>query len=133
MDAIGPWPGPPPGRAPVTVRPVPRTTLRLVVPSPDGTRVLARPNGLAGWVLPRIAVDAPFDTWNDETGTVAAAAVGAPVVHARPLADGAWVVRPDGRIPAAGATWIAEHELDRLGADADVARAWFVHGADDGA
>ncbi len=102
-----------------------RTTLRLVVPSPDGRRVLARPNGLAGWALPQIAVDAPFRGW-DESATAAASAVLATTVEpGEPITDGAWIVRVE-RIGAAGNTWIGEHELDRLGSDAGVARAWFA-------
>lgn len=105
--------------------PTRRGPLRLVVPSPDGRRVLARPNGLAGWALPQVAVDLPFSAWDETTVAAASALLGAPVEPDTPVGDGAWVVRVE-RVGAAGNTWIGEHETERLGTDAGVARAWFA-------
>jgi hypothetical protein len=98
--------------------------VRLVVPSPDGSRVMARPNGLAGWTLPTVAVDLPFDRWDDEVTGRAAGVVGAPIVVGARVSDDTWVVRATGRVPSAGRTWIGMSEVDRLGADAPVVRAW---------
>lgn len=101
-----------------------RRVLRLVVASPDGTRVLARPNGLAGWTLPSIAVEAPFAGWNAAILAAAAAVVGGAVDPVEPVAGvaGAWTMRATGRIAAAGITWIGADELARLGHDASAAR-----------
>lgn len=109
-----------------------RRTVRLVVPSPDGRRVLARPNGLAGWTLPTIAVDVPFEEWDDGASSAAARSIGAPVEPIQRLGPLAWALRAQDRIPAAGATWIDEAGADRLGVDAAVARAWFSHAEDHG-
>ena len=100
--------------------------VRLVVPSPDGSRVMARPNGLAGWTLPTMAVDLPFERWDDDVTERAARVVGAPIVVGARVARDTWVVRATGRVPAAGRTWIGMSEIDRLGADAQVVRAWSV-------
>lgn len=102
-----------------------RGPLRLVVPSPDGRRVLARPNGLAGWALPQVAVELPFTAWDDSTSAAAAALLGVPVEPDAPVDDRAWAVRVE-RVGAAGNTWIGEDEVARLGTDAAVARAWFA-------
>ncbi|HEX4903242.1 MAG TPA: hypothetical protein VFV42_10570, partial [Acidimicrobiales bacterium] len=67
--------------------------LRLLVPSPDGTRVLARPNGLAGWALPVIPA---ADGWTDELEAGAGRVVGAPVRAVRELEPGVWEVEPLG-------------------------------------
>ena len=102
-----------------------RSTVRLVVPSPDGRRVLARPNGLAGWALPQIAVDLPFDGWHQRELDAASALLGTSVVPDAPLDERAWVVRAE-RVGAAGNTWIGEDEVDRFGNDAGVVRRWFA-------
>lgn len=102
-----------------------RSTLRLVVPSPDGRRVLARPNGLAGWALPQLAVEVPFERWDDDDLAAAARLLRATVEPVGPVGETAWVVRAE-RIGAAGNTWIGEHEVDRLGNDAAIARRWFA-------
>lgn len=101
-----------------------RRVLRLVVASPDGTRVLARPNGLAGWTLPSIAVESPFGGWDATTLAAAAAAVGGAVEPVEPVAGvaDAWAMQATGRIAAVGITWIGVDELARLGHDAAVAR-----------
>lgn len=101
-----------------------RGLLRLVVASPDGTRVLGRPNGLAGWALPAIPVALPFTNWGADESERAAATLGTSVVPLERVAAAAWAVRAE-RIGAAGNTWIGEDEVDRLGNDAAVARAWF--------
>lgn len=101
-----------------------RGLLRLVVASPDGTRVLGRPNGLAGWALPAIPVTLPFATWGPDDLARAAATLGSTVAPLTRVVDEAWAVRVE-RIGAAGNTWIGEDEVDRLGSDAPVARAWF--------
>ena len=101
-----------------------RGLLRLVVPSPDGRRVLGRPNGLAGWALPAIAVEVPFTAWDDESVERAAATLGSAVTPLRRVDDSAWAVRVE-RVGAAGNTWIGEDEADRLGTDAATARSWF--------
>ena len=98
--------------------------VRLVVPSPDGSRVMARPNGLAGWTLPTMAVDLPFDRWDSEVVERAARVVGAPVAVGTRVSTDTWVVKATGRIPATGRTWIGMGEIDRLGADAQVVREW---------
>jgi hypothetical protein len=98
------------------------------VPSPDGRRVLARPNGLAGWALPQVAVDLPFAGWDDATTDAASRLLGVAVEPDAPLGEGAWTVTVE-RVGAAGNTWIGEHEIDRLGTDAAIARAWFARPA----
>ncbi len=102
-----------------------------MVPSPDGVRVLARPNGLAGWALPRIAVDVPFTGWDDAARAAATAAVGAAIEPVEPLDDRGWVVRAE-RVGAAGTTWIAADEIERLGTDASLARVFFARRESDG-
>lgn len=104
-----------------------RGPLRLVVPSPDRARVLARPNGLAGWTLPAVPVELPFDAWSPADLERAAAIVGAPVEPLHRLDERTWVMTVTGRIPAAGTTWIGEDETGRLGSDAGIADAWFAH------
>ncbi len=101
-----------------------RGVIRLVVPSPDGTRVLARPNGLAGWNLPAIPVDGPLEEWDDAATARAEAILGAPVGTAQALGPDAWVVTAAGRISAAGTTWIAADEAGRLGGDEAIVRRW---------
>ncbi|WP_436793568.1 hypothetical protein [Actinospongicola halichondriae] len=108
-----------------------RGPLRLVVPSPDGTRVLARPNGLAGWALPQIAVDLPFGGWDDAGRAAAAAAIGTTIEPVESIGDGAWVVQAE-RVGAAGTTWISSAEVERLGTDATLAREWFTRQESDG-
>lgn len=103
-----------------------RLPLRLIVPSPDGSRVLARPNGLAGWALPTIAVGSPFTAWTDEAADAARAVLGAGVASLGPVVDGVWAVRPDERIAAAGNTWIGAEEVQRLGTDAPAVQAWLT-------
>lgn len=100
-----------------------RGPLRLVVRSPDGRRVLARPNGLAGWALPTIAVDVPFFQWADAEVARASAALGAAAVPVRRLTSSAWEMEARGRVSAAGTTWIGLDEVERLGVDAGPARA----------
>ncbi len=109
-----------------------RTLLRLVVPSPDGRRVLARPNGLAGWTLPVVAApdDDGTNRWTDSTSEAAARTIGAPVAPVRRLDERTWEVRAEGRISAAGAEWVAADEAGRLGADADVVRRWATQSED---
>jgi hypothetical protein len=111
-------------------RAVPRRLLRLVVPAPDRSRVLARPNGLAGWTLPVVPVPGDDDDagWTDELLAAAERVVGAPVRAVREVVPGAWEVEPLGRVPRTGTAWIAAHEAGRLGADAAVLVRW----ADDG-
>jgi hypothetical protein len=104
--------------------PARRGVVRLIVPSPDGRRVLARPNGLAGWQLPSIPCATPLESWTPEASQRAAALLGArvePVSHLRP---DAWVVEARGRISPAGNTWIAVGDAARLGADASLVRRW---------
>ncbi len=101
-----------------------RGVVRLVVPSPDGTRVLARPNGLAGWNLPTIPVDGPLEDWDDDATARAEAILGAPVGTVHALGSDAWVVTATGRISAAGTTWIAADEAGRLGGDEAIVRRW---------
>ncbi len=96
-----------------------------MVPSPDGTRLLARPNGLAGWALPRIAVAVPFAGWDDASLAAAAAAIGTAVRPLDAVGSSAWAVEVD-RVGAAGNTWIGALETARLGNDAGVADEWFA-------
>lgn len=98
--------------------------IKLVVASPDGRRVLARPNGLAGWTLPTIAVTLPLTSWGPEAAERARAILGTAVEAIGPLGEDAWVVAATGRIAAAGNTWIAVDEAARLGADAALLRRW---------
>ncbi len=105
-----------------------RRVVRLVVASTDGTRVLARPNGLAGWSLPVIAVDHALERWDERAGSAAAAIVGAPVAPVRRLAPDAWCVSPTERVPAVGTTWISVDEAGRLGGDAAIVEAWASSG-----
>lgn len=98
--------------------------IKLVVATPDGRRVLARPNGLAGWTLPTIAVTLPLTSWGPEAAASARALLGSPVEPIAPLGDDAWVVAATGRIATAGNTWIAVDEATRLGADAALLRRW---------
>lgn len=103
-----------------------------MIPSPDGTRLLARPNGLAGWALPQIAVDVPFAGWDEAALAAATAAIGATVRPRDAVGSGAWVVDVE-RVGAAGNTWIGAHETARLGTDAAVADEWFARPSrDDG-
>jgi hypothetical protein len=106
---------------------VSRRLLRLVVPAPDRRRVLARPNGLAGWTLPVVPLpddaDADID-WSDEVLAAAERVVGAPVRPVREVAPRAWEVEPLGRIPRSGTAWIAPGEAGRLGADAALLVRW---------
>lgn len=95
------------------------SVLRLVVLSPDGRRVLARPNGLAGWSLPRVAGDDPgHAAWPPELLAAAARVLGSGVVPDRQIDAGVWLVTPSDRIPMAGNAWIGAHEVARLGDDA---------------
>jgi len=96
--------------------------VRLVVPSPDRRRVLARPNGLAGWALPVVPLG--DDGWSPAATDAAARVVGAPVRPVRELEGGAWEVEPLGRVPAVGVAWIGADEAGRLGADAGVLLRW---------
>ena len=109
------------------MRPVGAVLVRLVVPSPDRRRVLARPTGLSGWTLPVVALDEdPADVAAWPEGSVAAAsrAVGALVRPVRPVAAAGWEVEALERIPATGVTWIGPEEAGRLGADAGVLLGW---------
>jgi hypothetical protein len=101
---------------------VARRLVRLVVPSPDGRRVLARPNGLAGWTLPVVAVEGAG--WSEVALEAAGRVVGAPVRPVREVVDGAWEVAALDRVPATGVTWIGVDEAGRLGADRDVLVRW---------
>ena len=101
-----------------------RGVVRLIVPSTDRRRVLAAPNGLAGWRLPSFSVELPFTGWDDDAVARAAVAVGATVVPERAVAPGCWAVTVDGRVPAVGRTWVGLDEVDRLGADAGAVRSW---------
>ncbi len=98
--------------------------VRLVVVSPDGQRVLARPNGLAGWILPTIPVTVPFDTWTPDATRRARALLGVEVEPVRSLGADAWEVTTSGRLTAAGNTWIGAGEAGRLGADEATVRQW---------
>lgn len=98
------------------------TPVRLVVVSPDRRRVLARPNGLAGWSLPAVPMDFP-PAWTAADSERARRLLGADVAPVRRIAPAAWLVEPRSRVPVAGSSWIAAHELARLGADAGVAAA----------
>lgn len=87
--------------------------------------MLARPNGLAGWTLPVVPVPRDGDVdWTDEVLGAAGRIVGAPIRPVREVTPGAWEVEALGRIPRAGAAWIAPDEAGRLGADAAVLVRW---------
>lgn len=104
-----------------------RRLVRLVVPAPDRSRVLARPNGLAGWALPVVPVDVADGadpTWSEVVAAAAARVVGAPVHLVRAVGADAWEVEPEGRVPSVGTTWISPEEAGRLGADARVLERW---------
>ncbi len=101
--------------------------VRLVVASPEHRRVLARPNGLAGWMLPRISTHGALDEWTSGAADAALAVLGTTVEPLERLAPDVWAVQPSGRLTAAGTTWIGEHDVARLGADADIVRSWFAY------
>lgn len=102
-----------------------RALLRLLVPAPDRTRVLARPNGLSGWVLPVVPAPPGVEpVWSDDVLAAAERAVGAPVRPVREVLPGTWEVEALGRIPRAGTAWIAADEAGRLGADAAALVRW---------
>lgn len=87
--------------------------------------MLARPNGLAGWALPVLAVPAAGEVdWDIDLLAAAERTVGAPVRARREIVPGAWEVEAVGRVPSTGATWIARSEAARLGADAAVLVRW---------
>ncbi|HEU5084861.1 MAG TPA: hypothetical protein VFU14_16085 [Acidimicrobiales bacterium] len=112
-----------------------RRLVRLVLPSPDRRRVLARPNGLAGWALPAVPVELDGDcapAWTEQVAAAAARVVGAPVHVVRLLGDDAWEVEADARVPSVGTTWIAPDEAGRLGADAAVVESWSALDPPDG-
>ena len=98
--------------------------VRLVVASPDGRRVLARPNGLAGWLLPAIPVELPFEDWTHEAAGRIVALLGVEMEPVRRLEADAWEVTATGRLSAAGNTWIGLDDAGRLGADEATVRAW---------
>lgn len=100
-----------------------RGPLRIVARSGDGGRVLARPNGLAGWALPAIAVDLPFLQWSGADVDRASGVLGVPAVPVRRLRPDAWEVETRGRVSAAGTTWIGLEDVERLGVDAPAVRA----------
>lgn len=104
---------------------MPTRLLRLLVPAPDRSRVLARPNGLAGWALPVLPLpDGDDVSWTDELLAAATRVVGAPVRPVREVAPGSWELEPLGRIASTGAAWIAPGEAGRLGADAAILVRW---------
>jgi hypothetical protein len=108
-----------------TLPAVPRRLLRLLVPTPDRARVLARPNGLAGWTLPVLPVPEGDEiSWDDALLAAAERVVGAAVRPVREVAPGAWEVEAAGRVPSTGTTWIAPAEAGRLGADAALLVRW---------
>ncbi|MDE0804472.1 MAG: hypothetical protein OSA99_14260 [Acidimicrobiales bacterium] len=109
----------------MALRPEPRL-IRLVVPSHDESRVLARPNGLSGWTLPRCGVRASPDGWTEALVAACEAVLGTTAELDRRLDDATWVVRPSGRMALMGTAWIAANETGRLGVDAGVVRAWFA-------
>lgn len=101
--------------------------IRMIVASNDGGRVLARPGALAGWALPAVAVTGPRATvedWTDDDVARAAAVVGGPVRPRAALEDQVWEFVADGRITAAGRTWIPAVDADRFGSDARSVRRW---------
>lgn len=100
-----------------------RRLLRLVVPSPDRRRVLARPNGLAGWILPVVPVD-DATAWTGDADLATHRLLGSDTAPVRRLDLRTWELEARGRIPAVGATWIAPGEAPRLGADADAVTTW---------
>lgn len=109
--------------------------LRLLVRDLSGRRVLARPNGVAGWCLPVLA-PRPTASWGPEEDEAARARLGGdvvPVARVRDPAGGGLVVVAEvrDRLPAAGVDWVPVAEAARLGADAPVVRAWAEAAADD--
>lgn len=102
---------------------MPRELLRLVVPSPDRRRLLARPNGLAGWILPVVPVT-DRTAWTVEADAAAHRSLGAATAPVRRLDVRTWELEARGRIPAVGTAWIAPEEAGRLGADADAPGLW---------
>ena len=96
----------------------------MILESPDGSSVLARPNGLAGWGLPAVPVSVPFTGWDEPARTAAAELVGSPIEPIAEVVPGYWAVRATSRVPAHGRTWIVADEVERLGADAPAVRAW---------
>lgn len=86
--------------------------------------MLVRPNGLAGWALPAIPVEADATAWVEADTAAATRLLGATVVPVRPLGAGVWLVSAEDRVPAAGNTWIGVDEAERAGADAAAIRAW---------
>jgi hypothetical protein len=105
-------------------RPVSRGVVRLVISTPDHRRVLALPNGLAGWTLPAVPVELPFHGWDEAGLRAASRVVGAAVEPVASIDPTTWSMAATGRVPAAGRTWIGIDELDRLGSDAAVVRRW---------
>jgi len=101
-----------------------RGVVKLIVASPDGSRVLARPNGLAGWTLPAIPAPVPLETWTEDASRLAESLLGTTVEPVRQLGADAWAVTATGRVPSAGHTWIGVDEAARLGADEAVLRRW---------
>lgn len=84
--------------------------------------MLARPNGLAGWSLPAVAVG--DGSWSPEDVDAAGRAVGARVRPVAEVVEGTWEVEALERVPAAGVTWIGVEEATRLGPDAGAVRRW---------
>ena len=110
---------------PAVPDPTPRS-VRLIVPGPGGRRVLARPNGLAGWTLPRIPMS-DDRTWDATATSAATRLLGgavAPVRRVEDAAGPAWEVEVRDRLPAVGVTWIPVDEAPRVGADAALVRRW---------
>lgn len=104
-----------------------KSLVRMVVASPDRTRVLARPGGLALWNLPRVAVERLPDGvqgWTEDDLAHAEAVIGGPALPTTRLTADAWEFSPTGRIIAAGRTWIPVSDADRFGADAHTIRRW---------
>ena len=101
-----------------------RQLLRIVVTSPDRRRVLARPNGLAGWILPVVPRDGDDPAWTQAEDEAARRLVAADLSPVRRLDERTWELEPLGRVPAVGNTWIVPEEASRLGADADAVRRW---------
>lgn len=101
-----------------------RGVIRLVVVSPDGGRVLARPNGLAGWLLPTIPVALPFESWSPDATERTRALLGVDVEPVRRVTPDTWEVATTGRLSAAGNTWISAADVGRLGADEVAVRSW---------
>lgn len=101
--------------------------IRLVVASPDGTRVLARPSGLALWRLPAIAAAGARESASDWTEADLARAesiVGGPVSPRARVDIDVWQFEATGRVIAGGRTWIPVTDADRFGSDALAVRRW---------